>query len=270
MIVGISHIVRGSAALDADRRVFEALGWSVSFTERGLPTPDDKRPFMATRSNSQDLVYLRPSLGPALELIHYADVIPLTDPPVQLVLPLPADLSAVRDAETGDLVSLAGMGVGPMFSLTRAGLTGSLWFTPQHTQAATLIHFVRDLAQATEFWTKGFGFAPASPARTSPDWITLTTRSPLPQWRIAVTLVRRDDCCREWLLDGPGVRCLSFVSTARDVDGRALLGAGAEPGTAVMPYTINGQRLDVQMFKGPDGLMVELVSLPGDRSKGRC
>jgi hypothetical protein len=237
MIIGISHIVLTSTDIKRDRDWLEYAGWLTKFTHTGIPTHPGKLPYMSTRSTEQSLVLMKPPTGLAVELIHYSNSLNDTTPsPLQILLPQPANSSVID------------------------GLTCDLLFQNPAPSPSMIIHYVTDPAKAKRFWCTGLGFK--SSASTEEGNIELHITSPVPSLQASLSLVH---CVRPketpCLLDAPGFRCISFLCTDLERDGEQLRLAGATGSTGVMHLSLNGNELDLELFAGPDGVMVELCAI---------
>ncbi len=253
MILGVSHIVLGSTDLTSDRGLFEGFGWTTRFEQRGIPTPAGKRPFMSTASTVQGLVFMQPPTGIAVELIHYADVLPDASPsPLNVVLPRPASVEGC--------LRLDGVAECPgaeAYEVPRG--TCPLWLSSDAPVPSTIVHHVSDVAAARRFWQEGLGFK-VVPDPAAPDTATLEFRSVVPLWRATLRLVPRQGLAGPGLLDGPGFRCLSMVASHADRAAADLRRAGATASTGPLDLVINGKPLHLEILRGPDGVFVEILS----------
>jgi catechol 2,3-dioxygenase-like lactoylglutathione lyase family enzyme len=235
MILGVSHIVLGSTNLSRDRSVLESYGWKTLFEEPNIPTFPGKRPFMSTKSNKQTMAFLLPAQGIPVELIHYSDIIPDSSPsPLKICLP-----SSHSASETG------------LF-------TCDLEFSSSAPLPSLVTHFVTDLEKAETFWTKGLGFRRTSRQDVPPETLELEFLSPVPHWRITLLLSLRKGVSTPNLLDGNGYRCLSFVCADLDRVRPNLITAGARRSSGCIDLKVNGKMLQLELFAGPDGVMIEL------------
>ena len=238
MILGVSHIVLASTHLTRDRQTLESIGWMTQFEQRGILTHPGKRPFMSTQSVEQGLVFMQPPQGTPVELIHYADELSdRSDSPMQIVLPQP-ETHADFDH-----------------------LTCPLQFSHAAPEPSLITHFVTDVEVAGRFWQKGLGFKPATVQEGSAGSLNLEFRSLMPHWRATLLLVPREKPAVANLVDGPGFRCLSLVCNDMQADATKLINAGASGTTGIMKLEINGNLLELEIFSGPDGAMIELFKL---------
>jgi catechol 2,3-dioxygenase-like lactoylglutathione lyase family enzyme len=256
MILGVSHIVLGSTDLTFDRALFEGLGWTTRFEQRGILTPSGKRPFMSTSSTAQGLVFLQPPTGISVELIHYVDMLPdASASPLQVVLPRPDELEGCRRlAEVAECPGVEAYEV--------PHVTCPLWFSTDAPVPSTIVHHVSDMDAAIRFWDEGLGFKrstkPAVPA--APDTITLEFRSVVPHWRATLRLVPLQGPQVPGVLDGPGFRCLSMVASNLERAADDLRRAGASASTGPLDLVINGKPLRLEILRGPDGVFIEILS----------
>jgi hypothetical protein len=236
MILGVSHIVLGSTDLTRDRKTLESIGWKTMFEQLGIPTHPGKRPFMSTQSTEQGLVFMQPPQGTPVELIHYADELPdRSDSPMQMVLPEPKT-HAIYDR-----------------------LTCQLQFSPTAPTPSLITHFVTDLDAAIHFWQKGLGFEISKQTPPIDGAVHLEFRSPISQWCISLLLMLAKAKVRRPLLDGPGFRVLSMVSTQVEKDcARILEKGGAIASTGMMKLKVDGKDLLLDIIQGSDGVMVEV------------
>ena len=238
MIMGVSHIVLGSTDLTRDRALLESIGWKTQFEQRGIPTHPGKPPFMHTASATQGLVFMHPPQGTPVELIHYADELHDTTPtPLQIVLPQPKNQTRL-DA-----------------------FTCALQFDPAAPVPSLITHFVTDMNAARQFWQQGMGFKPSVSAITKAetDDVLLEFHSPLSQWRVQLLLRQHSGEETPGLVDGPGYRCLSFVSSNLARDRESVIRHGGTRSTGSMDLTIADKPLRMELFQAPDGVMIELL-----------
>ncbi len=256
MIFGPSHIVLGSVDPDADRRLFESMGWTVAFQESALPTHPSKRRFMVGDSDAQALVFCQPpGSGLAVELIRYRSALPAADSPLQLVLPRPPQ----GFAEGGDVGKdqwPPSLGEPPPVIAAPPGLTAPLWFAATDGTVGTLVHVVTDLPRALRFWCQGLGFAVDGVA---PGWARLRFPGLRPAWRTRLLLIARAGRMVPPELDGAGYRCLSFLCSALHESRVRVLAAGGLGSTGAMEVSVGGRRLQLDIIAGPDGVLVELA-----------
>lgn len=248
MILGVSHIVLGSTNLERDRQLFESWGWQLRFEQHDIATFDGKRPFMCTPSDDLSLAFLLPPQGTPVELIYYANEMPLEHPsPLQIVLP-----AGVLLSETKTILS-------EVSELSIDGLTSPLWFSSKAPQPSLIIHRVTDLDSACRFWEKGLGFRRSKQAVPIAGAVLLEFPSLMPQWRASMLLVPTEGPSARPLLDGPGFRVLSMVSTQFEKDRtRMFEQGGAIASTGTMELTIGGKDLLLDLVQGPDGILVEI------------
>jgi len=236
MILGVSHIVLTSTNLDRDRTVLETIGWKTEFDQRGLSTHPGKRCVMSTKSDEQGLVFMRPPQGLPVELIHYSDE--LEDgsaSPLQITLP--------RTPHCDHVTSL----------------TCNLEFSATASVPSTITHFVADMRAARRFWECGVGFTPA-PTQPAGDGIfALTFASAVPAWRAHLRLVETASPSQYAVIDGPGFRCLSVVSSDLTRDHDTVIAAGGVAATGHMELDVNGKRLELEIIAGPSGVLLELL-----------
>jgi len=255
MILGVSHIVLGSTDLTFDRALFEGLGWTTRFEHRGIPTPAGKRTFMSTVSRAQGLVFMQPPTGIAVELIHYADVLPDSSAsPLQVLLPRPMELEGYRRIDdVGDCLGAEA------YEIPRA--TCPLWFSRAAPVPSAIMHYVSDMDAAVRFWHDGLGFkrSPAGSVPPVPE-TTLELRSVVPHWSATLRLVPLKGPPLPSLLDGPGFRCLSIIASNAERAADDLRRAGASASTGPMDLVIDGKPLRLEILRGPDGVFIEILS----------
>lgn len=236
MILGVSHIVLASTDLTRDRQTLESIGWKTQFEQRGIPTHPGKRPFMSTQSTEQGLIFMHPPQGTPVELIHYADELPdRSDSPMQIVLPQPQTHAALEY------------------------LTCPLQFAAAAPVPSLITHFVTDMDAASRFWQEGLSFKPAAAQDGPPSSLKLEFRSLMPHWRATLLLVPRAEPTVASLVDGPGYRCLSLVSSHLTRDVKLAFNAGANGSTGPLDLTVNGKLLHLEILAAPDGVMVEIL-----------
>ncbi len=247
MILGVSHIVLGSTNLERDRQLFESWSWQLRFEQRDIATFEGKRPFMCTPSDDLSLVFLLPPQGTPVELIHYANELPADPAPLQIVLP------------SGDLTSDTKTILPEVSELCLDGLTSPLWFSTAAPQPSLIIHRVSDLDAASRFWEKGLGFRRSKQPPPIAGAVLLEFPSLMPQWRASLLLVPTEGPPARPLLDGPGFRVLSMVSTQFEKDRtRMFEQGGAIASTGTMEEKIGGKEMLLDLVQGPDGVMVEI------------
>jgi catechol 2,3-dioxygenase-like lactoylglutathione lyase family enzyme len=248
MILGVSHIVLGSTNLERDRQLFESWGWQFRFEQRDIATFKGKRPFMCTSSDDLSLVFLLPPQGTPVELIHYANELPPEHPaPLQIVLP------------AGNLASETKTILPEVSELSIDGLTSPLWFSSAAPQPSLIIHRVTDLEAACRFWEKGLGFRCSKQPSPIAGAVLLEFPSLMPQWRASLLLVPTEGPPARPLLDGPGFRVQSMVSTQFEKDRtRMFEQGGAIASTGTMELKVDGKDLLLDLVQGPDGIMVEI------------
>lgn len=236
MILGVSHIVLSSTDLTRDRKTLEYIGWKTRFEQRGIPTHPGKRPFMSTQSKEQGLVFMQPPQGTPVELIHYADELPdPSDSPMQIVLP------------------------DPKTHLPLDHFTCPLQFAAVAPVPSLITHFVTDLDTAIHFWRKGLGFEISKQIPPIPGAVLLEFRSPISQWCVSLLLKLTKEKVRRSLVDGPGFRVLSMVSTQIKRDcARILKEGGAFASTGIMELKVDGKNLLLEIIEGSDGVMIEV------------
>jgi len=239
MILGVSHIVLSSTDLTRDRKTLEYIGWKTIFEQRGIPTHPGKRPFMSTQSEEQGLVFMQPPQGTPVELIHYADELPdRSDSPMQILLPEPKTHA------------------------TYDRLTCQLQFSPTAPIPSLITHFVTDLNAAINFWQKGLGFEASKEPPPISGAVHLEFRSPISQWCISLVLMLAKAGVRRPLLDGPGFRVLSMVSTQVEKDCARILEEGeAIASTGMMKLKVDRKNLLLNLIQGSDGVMIELFQI---------
>ena len=250
MILGVSHIVLGSTNLERDRQLFESWGWQLRFEQHDIATFEGKRPFMCTSSDDLSLVFLLPPQGTPVELIHYANDLPADPAPLQIVLP------------AGDLASETKTILPEVSELSIDGLTSPLWFSASAPQPSLIIHRVTDLDSACRFWEKGLGFRRSKQPSPIAGAVLLEFPSLMPQWRASLLLVPSEGPPARPLLDGPGFRVLSMVSTQFEKDrARMFEQGGAIASTGTMEEKIGGKDMLLDLVQGPDGTMVEIFQI---------
>lgn len=256
MILGVSHIVLGSTDLTRDRRLFEGLGWTTEFEQRGIPTHPGKLPFMSTRSQEQGLVFLQPPTGTPVELIHYADSLPDTsESPLQIVLPRPDAIAAFR--RLADVPFHPGA---TAYELPH--VTCPLWFARPAPRPSLIVHHVTDMEVGRRFWQQGLGFRPIGSSGSAPSGaMAFEFRSLVPHWCATVLLARREGPITPGVLDGPGFRCLSVVTSDRRRVADRVVEAGATASTGPLELVVNDKALHLEILQGPDGLFVEVLRI---------
>ncbi|HCN31324.1 MAG TPA: hypothetical protein DIT64_21960 [Verrucomicrobiales bacterium] len=269
MILGLTHAVLGSADMTADRAFFETRGWQPRFVQEGIPVFAGKRPWMSTASQEVALAYLDSPGLPALELIAYSQ-----PPPAGIAAPLQMIFPANRLPEVAEenATPLAGVR-----ARQYAGITCPLWVSDAAADQGCIVHHVRDMEAARRFWVDGFGFQvvehgmgqghPACaeqagrlfPMQPMQNALSLRFPSLMPQWRARLLLLPCTDAPAPALLDGPGFRVVSMVSTKFGVDrARIFEQGGARASTGVMEEVIGGKKMLLDLIEGPDGVMVEI------------
>ncbi len=249
MILGLTHAVLGSADLAADRTFFESLGWRPRFVQEGIPVFAGKRSWMATASRELALAYLECPGLPALELIAYTE-----PPPADIVAPLQLIFPADRLPEAGEseITPLPGV-----CSRRYGGLTSPLWVSD--LERGCLVHRVSDMEAARRFWVEGLGFQPEGAQDKMAGSLQLRFPALMPQWRARLRLLVSTDAPAPALLDGPGFRVVSMVSTQFEQDrARVMARGGVRASTGVMEEVIGGKKMRLDLLEGPDGVMVEI------------
>jgi len=122
-----------------------------------------------------------------------------------------------------------------------------------------ITHFVHDLEEARRFWETGVGFTSCPSRPEYKNSARLTFHSIVPGWCADLNLVQSALATGDTFLDGPGFRCISFISTDLDRDHEALMAAGGTSATGQMVLRVNGKTLHVEIFTGPSGVMLELI-----------
>jgi hypothetical protein len=263
VILGISHIVLGTAALTADAARMRALGYDVSFVETDLPTHPGKRPFMAGASELQSLAFCPAPKGPSIELIAYGGALAPAAAPFQIIVPseIPSDATpAPLDDAAERAWTESHAGAPPPRAANVPGLSSALWFGTPET-AGTMVHFVADVHAARAFWTSLGWTEPKAASRAGPGWARLDFRSAVAQWRASLLLVESRAAVSESRLDTAGFRCLSILTSDLRADGERVRRAGCAESTGRMDYTVNQKPLAVEIFAGPDGAMIELLEV---------
>jgi hypothetical protein len=262
MIVGVSHIVLGSSSLEDDVHLLGGLGYDVGFVEKGLPTHPGKRPYMTGASEGQALALCYAPSGPALELIAYGSVLGPCSSPLQLAMSAavpPETSEAPLDPEIA--AAWRGCFGSPLSAALVRGIVTPLLFAASGEGAGTILHRVGDLAAARAFWSQLGWASPKGRADAGAGWSLLAFSSAAARWRASLLLVESASPVREAHLDTAGFRCLSFVTTSLERDGEVLRRAGTTRSTGRMEYVINGKPLALEIFAGPDGVMIELLEL---------
>jgi catechol 2,3-dioxygenase-like lactoylglutathione lyase family enzyme len=251
MILGVSHIVLGSTDAGRDRALFESMGWQLRFEQHHLPVFAGKKPFLCTASEELSLVFLNAPAGTPLELIHYSEPSPSDLPaPLQVILPKGACSDSVVDARPSPLPGVS--------ELCIEGLTSPLWVSEEAPRPSLIVHRVTDLAAASRFWEAGFGFRRSSLTPPVPGAMLLEFPSLMPQWRAGLLLLPVQESAPA-LLDGPGFRVLSMVSTQFERDRERIFEkGGAKASTGTMEEEIGGKPMLLDLIQGPDGVMVEI------------
>ena len=236
MILGVSHIVLSSKNLIRDKITLESIGWETRFNQNGIPTFSGKRQFMSTDSLEQELVFMSPPQGTPVELIYYASDLPdHSNSPLQILLPMPKGHAKLDQ------------------------LTCSLQFSDAAPVPSLITHYITDLDAAIHFWEKGLGFQRSKQPSHIPGSALLEFPSPISQWRASLLLVPRKETLRRALLDGPGFRVLSMVSTQLETDcAQIFKEGGAMASTGTMELKVGGKDLLLDIVQGPDGVMVEI------------
>ncbi len=251
MILGVSHIVLGSSDAARDRALFESMGWQLRFEQHHLPVFAGKKPYLCTASQDLSLVFLNAASGTPLELIHYAEPAPAGLPaPLQVILP--------TGEWAGRAVDVRPLPLPGVSELWIEGLTSPLWVSEEAPQPSLIVHRVTDLDAASRFWEAGFGFRRSSLPPPVPDAVRLEFPSLMPQWRAGLLLLPVEETAPA-LLDGPGFRVLSMVSTQFEKDrDRIFEKGGAMGSTGTMEEEIGGKPMLLDLIEGPDGVMVEI------------
>lgn len=251
MILGVSHIVLGSSNAAQDRALFESMGWQLRFEQHHLPVFAGKKPYLCTASQDLSLVFLNAAAGTPLELIHYAEPSPAGLPaPLQIILPKSKWSDRAVDVRPTPLPGVSELWI--------EGLTSPLWVSEEAPQPSLIVHRVTDLAAASRFWEAGFGFRRSSLPPPVPDAVRLEFPSLMPQWRAGLLLLPVKEPSPA-LLDGPGFRVLSMVSTQFEKDRERIFEKGGAKGsTGTMEEEIGGKPMLLDLIEGPDGVMVEI------------
>jgi hypothetical protein len=252
MILGVSHVVLGSTESARDRAVFEQAGWQVRFGEYGMPVFEGKKPFLSTKSAELSLVFLNAPGCAGLELVEYASP-PMSgiQAPLQIVLPA-AGLAPKALAERPS--PLPGV-----LEIDIEGLTSPLWVCAAPPRPNLVIHHVTDLDAALRFWGDGLGFRRAKKSTLPAAAVLLEFPGLVPQWQASLLLLPGQARAAPPLLDGPGFRVLSMVSTQLERDRiRLFERGGAISSTGTMEECIGGKNMHLDLVQGPDGVMVEL------------
>jgi len=236
MILGVSHIVLSSTDLIRDKKTLESIGWRTQFDETGISTFQGKRPYMCTVSSEQELAFMIPPQGTPVELIYYANELPdHSDSPLQILLPPPQG-----DVELDQL-------------------TCALQFSVSAPVPSLITHYVTELDAAIHFWQKGLGFQRSKQQSPIAGAALFEFPSPMPQWRASLLLMPTKAMVGRPLLDGPGFRVLSMVSTQLEKDcSRVFEEGGAISSTGRMELKVNGKDMILDIVEGPDGVMVEI------------
>lgn len=253
MILGASHIVFGSSSLDRELKYFEAFGWQHRFVELGIKTFEGKRGFMCTSSKTLSLAFLLPDSGIGVELIQYEKMSTLQNPaPLQMVL-------NVREIMHEGVTKIVETILPGVYELCVEELSSPIWVSFDEIVPSLIVHHVTDLESASLFWESGLGFRRAKMQMPVADSCLLEFPAILPQWRARLLLLPRVGVSPPPLLDGPGFRVLSMVSTKIEDDrDRMFRLGGAIASTGIMELNLNRNNMLLDLVQGPDGVMVEI------------
>lgn len=258
MIVGVDHI-----GLTAKTGLpLEWLGYSERFSERRVPNPRAKEPFLRAYRPVHDITYFdAPDLSPAIEVVDEGTRHERSgDPFPTIVVDRAVTGATAAPPEVGDAVSGAlgyrgEVAVGflpnsrlPVVSAPNVG-----------ARVAAYIVAVRDVEASASLWAGGLGLlAPA----TDPGgrWAHLRLVPPVPRWRVNVILFagRGEPMAR--YLDEEAITSIAFLSTDVTSDRERLARQGVEVGD-IFHLGVNGRDLKIALGRTSDGDVIELIQV---------
>ncbi len=258
MILGVSHIVLGSTAVGEDARFLGQLGYTPTFIAYSIPTAPQKRKYMIGHSNAQAIAYCRPEDGISIELIQYDDQLFPGPSPCHLVFPVlrRADLPEMSPAPLLAR-AWAASGRGTLKAAQADRFATALYWS-ESSGPSQLLMEVPDLDAARRLFESGFQFRTTDRGL---GWCVCVRRSLVRQWEASLLLVENSSAPVLASLDSAGFRCLSFLSSDLAVDRTEILKAGVLSSTGVFGLTVNAKPLQLEMFEGPRGLVVEVLQV---------
>ena len=136
----------------------------------------------------------------------------------------------------------------------------SFWSTHDDFCRGTFCHFVENIKEAENFWIGCLNF---KVQKSGVGWSFLIFMSPVNEWKAKLVLIldtsrAQNTTC---LLNTNGYRCISFISSNLMTDRESFLSKANCKSTGIMKEVINNRKLDLEIFSGPSGAMIELFQI---------
>lgn len=254
MILGFDHVTLPFVDAALGARLLEPLGYRTAFLERDAPNRPEKSRFLRRYAPSHDLALCRSPHGPAIEVISYGSALGPAGPAA--CLPVFSDPAAGEPA-VDPLLARSGQAVAARAWRLPALGADCLAAAPAAVAANRIVLPSGDLEAAARFWE--LGLAAKRQESSAPGAATLRLASPVPAWRLEVTLVAgRPDVPA--FLDDPGFACPALLTNRIEED-LARAAALATASSGVFELALHGRALRVALLRGPDGALVELVQI---------
>jgi hypothetical protein len=92
-------------------------------------------------------------------------------------------------------------------------------------------------------------------------WRLLRLGGLLPAWKLDLLVIAKTRDLPVPMMDMPGMTCLTLLTNRLDADAARLAEHGASFMSEPFSLPVNGQRLRIQMLRGPGGEPTELIQL---------
>ena len=229
---------------------------------------EGKFPFLHTPSPFHSLAFFQHDHGMPLELIQYNGSFHPSTSFFQVLFdaPRPEAIPSLRN----DYIPWKAFWDVVLGSRSEAGRSRAfdtvLWFNERSEKRnglqAVLVPVI-NVYSALKFWQEGLGFKLVERGETSPgeEWAYITFRSPVKSWSLSVILAETVSEIPQQMLDNSGFNCLALLSTSLRQDRKKIYSAGATDSTGEFDLTINRKHLKVEIFRGPEGELIELLEI---------
>ncbi len=230
-VLGVSHLVGGTADIARSRNLITSLGFSIDFEQLAQPVTNAKRRFTRNEHDLQDMVYFKGISGPGVEILAHRGAPPRCPARMPYLPHFGARGSEVASINELELPYRQ---------------------SDKSAQLREISVCTSTLDSSRDFWLS-LGFQSVSADR-------LQLMSIVPRWSLSLALIRSES--EKVYLDDIGWNCLSLLVRGLENFVETLSNSRLlrELGTPFR-YTVDTKELSVVFLRGPSDELVELIEI---------
>ena len=269
MILGVDHLALACTDAKASVGILGLAGFELQFHESNLHNAPGKDAFVHRYESIHAIAFCRGQVGTGLELTSHGQLLEHTavgniEP---FIGPVPADATMALDPmmDRADVLTTT-LKIDGLYRIFWPSFGAHVWCSdhePPGVLAATL--GVSDLAAAEKFWCGGLG---AQVVGRGKGWLHVRFSAPISSWELSVVLFGSPEAA-PWMLDDAGFPCVALLSTDLETDAVRLRSFGATRSSGAYTLTVAKKDITFELFRGPGGEIVELISVGTQRRSPR-